>query len=279
MILGILAFLVLGVVMVVVTGESWGWIFTGMGGLFLPFVCYAVGETIVIFDDQTRKIYTRNKRCVGMSEYSKPLGDYNSFQSVELKEWLDDGTIYYEFRFLFKNGPQGTGDRTSGNEAEKRRMVRQINAWWTQHSRKMNNVKSVASSAPSAPIQNAIAPSAPLMADANDANQPFASTGNSEGNVVSEEATVRSWMQNDVELPEYTEVFIENGFDRMSMFENLSMEDLNLMGISKLGHRRKIMSEVAKLKGDVLIEIADDAGAIPGAAGSSSVSDPPPAYQ
>ena len=39
------------------------------------------------------------------------------------------------------------------------------------------------------------------------------------------------------------------------------------------------MSEVAKLKGDVSIEIADDAGAIPGAAGSSSVSDPPPAYQ
>merc|ERR1719295_1381382 len=195
-------------------------------------------------------------------------------------------------------------------------MARNINAWWTDRCRKMNENNNiiisiapsapkkgscalsapliadanelfvsmgnlegkVMSDAPSSPIQNSIASPAPLIADANDANQPFATTGNSEGNVVADESTVRSWMQNNVELPEYTKVFIENGFDRMSMFETLAMEDLNLMGISKLGHRKKIMSEVAKLKGDVSIEIVDEAGYIPGAAGSSSISDPPPAF-
>jgi len=159
-------------------------------------------------------------------------------------------------------------------------VVRQINTWWTKHCSKVGANKNIKSSVPSKSIQNSIAPSAPLIAIADDENHPFASTGNSEGNVVSEEATVRSWMRTDVELPEYTNVLIENGFDRMSMFENLSMEDLNLMGITKLGHRKKIMSEVAKLRGNVLIDIADDAGDIPGIAlSSSSVSDPPPAYQ
>jgi len=220
----------------------------------------------------------------GASDYVKRLGDYDSFQGVELKEWMNDGVIHYEFRFLFINGPQGTGDRSAGDEIEKRRMVRQINNWWNSRQNKVNAKQNIVKSvgpkivAASAPIQlqEVIAPSAPLIADQH---EPFASTGNSEGNVVSDESTVRSWMKTDVQLPEYTQVLIENGFDRMSMFENLSMEDLNLMGITKLGHKKKILSEVAKLKEHVSIEIADDGDDIPGAASSSSVSDiPPPAY-
>jgi len=216
-------------------------------------------------------------------------GDYDSFQGVSLRKWKEDGKDRGVLCFNFINGSILAGrGRATGDIADKRRIRSEINTWWTEHCRKLNrkkkNRKVIAkkekvineSHAASAPLLQSNDSSDRLIAIAADADEPFVSTGNSEGKLVSDQSAVHFWMKTDVELPEYTQLFIENGFDRMAMFENLSNEDLNLMGITKLGHRKKILSEVSKLKGNVSIEIP---GAIPGAASSSSVSDvPPPAY-
>merc|ERR1711972_782195 len=125
-----------------------------------------------------------------------------------------------------------------------RSVVKQINLWWTQKKKKKENIQVIPQNQSSSPI----APSAPLIQD------ELVPTGNSEGNIVGNDVNVyaesmRSWMTSTVKLPEYTELLIENGFDRMEMFDNLSMEDLNLMGITKIGHRKRILAEAQKLNG------------------------------
>ena len=68
-------------------------------------------------------------------------------------------------------------------------------------------------------------------------------------------------MSKTVGLPEYTELFVENGFDSLHAMRLVTMNELNLLGISKLGHKMQILKAIVALNecagnagGDVLEE-------------------------
>ena len=64
---------------------------------------------------------------------------------------------------------------------------------------------------------------------------------------VSNEDIMRQWFEKDVGLMEYYKLFIENGFNDLSVVKEIRMEHLKEIGIKKLGHRIKILQEIAKL--------------------------------
>ena len=70
---------------------------------------------------------------------------------------------------------------------------------------------------------------------------------NEEKKEESEEYKIRNWMENTVKLWEYSEILIENGFDSMDSIIDITIHDLNEMGIHKIGHRRKIFKYAQKL--------------------------------
>ena len=70
------------------------------------------------------------------------------------------------------------------------------------------------------------------------------------------EREVGVWLDEVVGLSEYLDVFVKNGFDDMKSVKAMKMEDLNVMGIDKQGHKRKIMMFVEKLDGNEDEEIA-----------------------
>ena len=47
-------------------------------------------------------------------------------------------------------------------------------------------------------------------------------------------------------VDEYYQLFVDNGFDTMELLRTLSDEDLVAVGVSKMGHRRKILMECQK---------------------------------
>jgi len=59
---------------------------------------------------------------------------------------------------------------------------------------------------------------------------------------------VEQWLKNVVNLHGCYPVFRENGFDDLRIVQMLSMQQLEKMGIAKVGHRLKIMSAVQSLK-------------------------------
>eukprot|EP01083_Nonionella_stella_P160381 524244_1 len=59
---------------------------------------------------------------------------------------------------------------------------------------------------------------------------------------------VRKWCKNEVNLEQYGDVFIENGFEDLESLTTLNMEILNMMQIEKIGHKMKILKCVTKLK-------------------------------
>ena len=63
---------------------------------------------------------------------------------------------------------------------------------------------------------------------------------------------VRKWMDKVVQLPEYLDLFVENGFDHLSVIQTLTIDDLLEMGIEKKGHRIRIVQAIAKLKASEL---------------------------
>ena len=58
----------------------------------------------------------------------------------------------------------------------------------------------------------------------------------------------KKWMENEVKLPQYFELLIENGFEDMESMKDITMEHLREMGIDKMGHRIKLMKSIAALK-------------------------------
>ena len=59
---------------------------------------------------------------------------------------------------------------------------------------------------------------------------------------------VRRWMNTVVKLPQYLDLFIDNGFEDLSVIQALTVNDLQVMGIEKRGHQIKILQCIAKLK-------------------------------
>ena len=59
---------------------------------------------------------------------------------------------------------------------------------------------------------------------------------------------VRRWMRNEVKLPQYLDLLIANGYDDLSVIQDLSIMDLEEMGIEKKGHRMRIVKAISNLK-------------------------------
>eukprot|EP01084_Bolivina_argentea_P000073 139_1 len=59
---------------------------------------------------------------------------------------------------------------------------------------------------------------------------------------------LESWLTDTVGLPEYIDIFIQNGFEDLAYLKyDLCEQDLCSIGIKLLGHQLKIMSEIRKL--------------------------------
>ena len=65
-----------------------------------------------------------------------------------------------------------------------------------------------------------------------------------------EQEEVKKRMSKKVKYPQYFDLFIENGFESMEIIKEIRMNDLHQIGIDKLGHKIKIMKEIAILNQD-----------------------------
>ena len=75
---------------------------------------------------------------------------------------------------------------------------------------------------------------------------------------------VKQWLTNVVGLPQYYKNFEENGFDAINSVKRLIIEQLEILGIEKLGHKLQIMCAIEDLKnGDNNNEIVVSEGAHP----------------
>eukprot|EP01084_Bolivina_argentea_P103440 185274_1 len=63
----------------------------------------------------------------------------------------------------------------------------------------------------------------------------------------SQKEILRLWLKETVGLEEYFYVLVKNGFDGMESVKMLTMNELNVLGIDKMGHRMKILKYIAKL--------------------------------
>ena len=59
---------------------------------------------------------------------------------------------------------------------------------------------------------------------------------------------VEKWLKERVKLPQYFELFIEQGFDDLDSIKDVTKEDLNQMGIDKVGHQRKIIKHAEQIR-------------------------------
>merc|ERR1712228_791246 len=70
-----------------------------------------------------------------------------------------------------------------------------------------------------------------------------------EAQAQSKKIAVKQWLTDKVALPQYFDLFIQEGFDDIDTIENtVTKEDLLEIGIEKPGHRNKIMLFVQRLK-------------------------------
>merc|ERR1719474_1443579 len=56
------------------------------------------------------------------------------------------------------------------------------------------------------------------------------------------------WLRDEVKLPQYFGLFVNNGFENMLVVQQLDLNDLEELGIEKKGHRLQIVLAIAKLK-------------------------------
>eukprot|EP01084_Bolivina_argentea_P145619 255192_1 len=56
------------------------------------------------------------------------------------------------------------------------------------------------------------------------------------------------WLTDVVGLPQYIDTFIENGFEDLESLENVTMDDLIEIKITKLGHRKKLLAKIQSIQ-------------------------------
>eukprot|EP01084_Bolivina_argentea_P234737 395164_1 len=64
---------------------------------------------------------------------------------------------------------------------------------------------------------------------------------------LSDKKQLKLWFTNVVKLPEYFDIFIEQGFEDLQSVKYVTANELELMGISKIGHKMKLLRFIAKL--------------------------------
>ena len=65
---------------------------------------------------------------------------------------------------------------------------------------------------------------------------------NNQGNSKQEE--MKRWMKDIVGLPQYIDLLIENGMDDLDIIKYITANDLQGIGIDKVGHKIKIVKEI-----------------------------------
>eukprot|EP01084_Bolivina_argentea_P205057 350332_1 len=65
--------------------------------------------------------------------------------------------------------------------------------------------------------------------------------------IVDKNNIIKHWFYSVVGLPEYYQLFVENGIEEMKVIKMLSIKELEALGI-KMGHRLKILSAIEDLK-------------------------------
>ena len=63
------------------------------------------------------------------------------------------------------------------------------------------------------------------------------------------EKEVRTWLLTNVAMPQYIDNFISNGFDDLSVIKEMTINELDIIGIKKLGHKMKLLQHIRKLWG------------------------------
>jgi len=239
-----------------------GYASLGLAAITALLMCYSWSETALVFDDGKQLIWTEHKRCCGALRSRSSLGPYDTFKRAQLREWTeDDGQTRYEIRFLFNDGAKRYKDTSTGksNKDEMRKLVDDINTWWSDKRVVLNResvdlvvhehgndhtVHTVISCTPS---------SSPSQSDGadNESNDVVITANHTATSTMCTDTPterVSSWMEGTVRLPEYTELLLENGFESLSIFQNLSIDDLHFMGITQSEHCDRILSEAQKLE-------------------------------
>ena len=54
---------------------------------------------------------------------------------------------------------------------------------------------------------------------------------------------VQDWLTDKVKLAQYFQVFVQQGFDDLESIKDITKDDLNAMGIDKVGHQRRILKQ------------------------------------
>ena len=75
--------------------------------------------------------------------------------------------------------------------------------------------------------------------------------------MAAEEWDVEKWLKT-IRLSKYKQAFRDNGYETVDLCANLSIEDLDAMGISNKQHRSTLFAQAEKLK-ETLGEVVDDA--------------------
>ena len=63
-----------------------------------------------------------------------------------------------------------------------------------------------------------------------------------------EKQEFKDWIEKQLKLPEYYDVLVENGIDKLSVVQLLTKDELQEMGITKIGHKIQILKEIQSLK-------------------------------
>ena len=61
---------------------------------------------------------------------------------------------------------------------------------------------------------------------------------------------LRRWFVEELSLPQYFDIFVEEGFDDLESVRYITMDDLDAIGISKLGHKKKVLRKAKELQKD-----------------------------
>eukprot|EP01083_Nonionella_stella_P216358 777829_1 len=62
-----------------------------------------------------------------------------------------------------------------------------------------------------------------------------------------EQQKVKSWLENNVKLPQYFDTFMKNGIDELSVVALLDTATLKAIGIDVIGHQMKILNHAKQL--------------------------------
>ena len=71
---------------------------------------------------------------------------------------------------------------------------------------------------------------------------------NFQGERMTQKETFRRWLTNHVKLPQYYEVFVENGVEDFHMVMDMTINELRMIGVHTKKHQLQIQKEITKLR-------------------------------